>query len=94
MADLTSLATGIVVAKTGIMVLGDLLIYLSFSAARRTDSESLELLAVGFGVVTTGALLAGMASLVFGLPLQTGVLVDLVLTPVRFAVITCSLSRD
>ena len=89
-----TLTTFIIVVKTGILVLGGLITYFSFKAYRRTKSASLRALAIGFGIVTFGALLAGAFDVLFAVSLATGVLVDAVLTLIGFAVITYSLYVD
>ena len=89
-----SIATGIIVMKTGILVLGGLITYFSVKAYRNTGSNALRALAVGFGIITLGALLAGTLDLILGIPLGAGLLIDAVLTFVGFAVITYSLYTD
>jgi hypothetical protein len=89
-----SIATGIIVMKTGILVLGGLITYFSVKAYRNTGSSALRALAVGFGIITLGALLAGTLDLILGIPLGAGLLIDAVLTFVGFAVITYSLYTD
>ena len=89
-----SIATGIIVMKTGILVLGGLITYFSVKAYRNTGSNALRALAVGFGIITLGALLAGTLDLILGIPLGAGLLIDAVLTFVGCAVITYSLYTD
>ena len=89
-----SIATGIIVMKTGILVLGGLITYFSVKAYRNTGSNALRALAVGFGIITLGALLAGTLDVLLGIPLATGLLIDAVLTFAGFAVITYSLYTD
>jgi hypothetical protein len=84
----------IVAVKTGILVLGGLITYFSYKAYRNTGEESLRALAVGFGVITFGALLAGILDTVLDVSLAVGVLIDAVLTLLGFAVITYSLYSD
>ncbi|KAB1196822.1 MULTISPECIES: hypothetical protein [Haloferax] len=86
-----TMATFIIVVKTGILVLGGLITYFSFKAYRRTRSPALRALALGFGIVTFGALLAGAFDILLDINLATGVLIDAVLTLIGFAVITYSL---
>jgi len=89
-----AITTGIVILKTGILVLGGLITYFSYRAYQRTDAPALRALAIGFGIVTLGSLLAGGFDVVLGIPLATGVLIDAALTFVGFAVITYSLYVD
>ncbi|KTG18794.1 DUF7521 family protein [Haloferax profundi] len=86
-----TVTTFIIVVKTGILVLGGLITYFSYKAYRRTRSPSLRALAIGFGVVTSGALLAGAFDVLLAVDLATGVLIDSILTLIGFAVITYSL---
>ncbi|WP_435185196.1 DUF7521 family protein [Halobellus sp. EA9] len=89
-----SIATGIVVVKTGILVLGGLITYFSLKAYRNTGTRALRALAVGFGIITLGALLGGTMDFILGVSLATGILIDAALTFVGFAVITYSLYAD
>jgi hypothetical protein len=86
--------TAIVVAKTVTLVLGGLVTYLAFKAHRRTGAPALRALAVGFGVITAGAIVAGVVDLLTDLGLLYGVLVQSTLTMVGFAVIVYSLYAD
>ncbi|MFA1611126.1 DUF7521 family protein [Halobellus rubicundus] len=89
-----SIATGIVVVKTGILVLGGLITYFSLKAYRNTGTRALRALAIGFGIITLGALLGGTMDFILGVDLATGILIDAALTFVGFAVITYSLYAD
>ena len=89
-----SIATGIILMKTGILILGGLITYFSLKAYRSTGSKSLRALAAGFGIITLGALLGGTFDVIFGVGLATGLLIDAVLTVVGFAVITYSLYTE
>lgn len=84
----------IIAVKTGILVLGGLITYFSYKAHRRTGDGSLRALALGFGIITLGALTAGILDAILGVSFAVGVLVDAVLTLVGFAVITYSLYTD
>ncbi|ELZ84236.1 DUF7521 family protein [Haloferax larsenii] len=86
-----TIATFIIVVKTGILILGGLITYFSYKAYRRTRSPALRALALGFGIVTFGALLAGAFDVLLNIDLATGVLIDAILTFIGFAVITYSL---
>ncbi|MFB6090158.1 MAG: hypothetical protein ABEJ97_03790 [Halobellus sp.] len=89
-----SIATGIVVVKTGILVLGGLITYFSLKAYRNTGTRALRALAIGFGIITLGSLLGGTLDFILGVDLATGILIDAALTFVGFAVITYSLYAD
>jgi hypothetical protein len=84
----------IIAVKTGILVLGGLITYFSLKAYRRTGERSLRALGVGFGIVTFGALVAGILDAILGVSFAVGVLVDAALTLLGFAVITYSLYSD
>jgi hypothetical protein len=88
------IATGIIVMKTGILLLGSLITYFSLKAYRNTGSRSLRALGIGFGIITFGALLGGTFDFVLGVSLATGLLIDAVLTFVGLAVITYSLYTE
>lgn len=88
MNHLTSL---VVVLKTITLVLGLTITYLSYKAFRRSGSAALRSLTVGFGLVTFGALLAGVADQVIGLQTDFALVVESVLTAAGFAVIVYSL---
>jgi hypothetical protein len=84
----------IIAVKTGILVLGGLITYFSFKAYRRTGEDSLRALAIGFGIITFGALTAGILDAILGVSFALGVLVDASLTLLGFGVITYSLYSD
>lgn len=88
MNHLTSL---VVVLKTITLVLGLTVTYLAYKAYRRSGSTALRSLALGFGLVTLGALLAGVADQIIGLQTDFALVVESVLTAVGFAVIVYSL---
>lgn len=92
--DDPTVATGLIVVKTGVLVLGGLITYYAFKAARKSGSTSLRLLALGFGVVTLGGALGGLANLVFGVPFGLSLLLDSSLALVGFGIITYSLFRQ
>ncbi|ELK55264.1 MULTISPECIES: DUF7521 family protein [Haloferax] len=89
-----TITTMIIVVKTGILVLGGLITYFSYKAYRNTGAASLRALALGFGVVTLGAMLGGALDVILNVDLATGLLIDSVLTLIGFAVITYSLYVD
>ncbi|WP_425498351.1 DUF7521 family protein [Halogeometricum salsisoli] len=81
----------VIVVQTGILILGGLITYFSFKAYRRTGEPSLRALALGFGIVTFGAIVAGILDVVLQTDLVIGLLVDSLITLVGFAIITYSL---
>ena len=89
-----SISVAIVAVKGLTLVFGALITYLAFKAYRRTGGSSLRALAIGFGIVTLGSALAGVANQVLGVSLSVGVLLQSLLTALGFAVITYSLYAD
>jgi hypothetical protein len=83
--------TAIAVVKSVILLLGGGITYIAFKAHRRTGDDSLQLLGIGFGIITTGALLTGVANQFFRLSLELGVLVNSVFVAVGLGVIMYSL---
>ncbi|WP_250137832.1 DUF7521 family protein [Halorientalis salina] len=87
----------IVALKTITLLLGGLIAYFSFKAYRRTGAKPLRLLAIGFGFVTAGSLIAGALDLVgtanIGPVLDRGyaIVAEAALTALGFAVIVYSL---
>lgn len=88
------LTTAIIVVKTLTLALGGLITYFSLKAYRRTGAPALRALALGFGTITVGAILAGVVDQLTPFDLLWGVLVQSTLTLVGFAVITYSLYVD
>lgn len=81
----------IVALKTVILVLGAGVTATGYKAYRRTGDRSLGTLALGFGVITVGALLAGIAHQLLGVPLEQGIVLNSLLVAVGLAIITYSL---
>lgn len=88
---MTWIGTAIIVVKTVILLLGTGITVIAFKAYRRTGAPSLRILGIGFGVMTLGALLAGIANQLFAVSLETGVLINSVLVAIGFAIILYSL---
>jgi len=84
----------VVVFKTITLLLGALITYYAFRAYRRAETRALGALALGFGIVTIGALLAGIADQVFGAVRNDALLLESTLTMVGFAVILYSLYAE
>lgn len=81
----------IILVKGFILVVGAGIALVAYRAYRKTEDDSLRALAIGFGVVTLGALLAGILHKLFGISLLMGVLLDSVLTAIGFSIIIYSL---
>jgi hypothetical protein len=84
----------IVALKTLTLLLGGLITYLAFKAYRRTGTQSLWYLSVGFGIVTLGSFLAGIVDQLLRASFRIGQLVETTLVAVGFAVIVYSLYAD
>jgi hypothetical protein len=87
--------TVIVAANTITLALGSLISYFAFKAYRRTGAVALRALAVGFGVVTLGAVFGGLVDLfVPNAGLLEGVLVHSVTTMIGFVIVAYSLYAE
>jgi divalent metal cation (Fe/Co/Zn/Cd) transporter len=86
--SLTPLA---VVLKTLTLALGGSITYFSHRAFRRTGSNALRALTVGFGIVTLGALLAGVVDQFSPVDPSVALVVESLFTAAGFAVILYSL---
>ncbi|WP_435145991.1 DUF7521 family protein [Halobaculum sp. P14] len=86
--------TAIVAVKTVILLLGSAVTLIAYRASRRTKSASLRLLSVGFGVITLGALLAGIANQLLSVSIQQGVLINSLLVAIGLSVILYSLYHE
>ncbi|WP_114579601.1 hypothetical protein [Saliphagus sp. LR7] len=83
--------TAIAVVKFVILLLGGGITYIAFKAYQRTGEDSLRVLGIGFGVITLGALLTGVANQFFSVSLARGVLINSVFVALGLAVIMYSL---
>lgn len=88
---MTWTGTAIVVIKTVILLLGSGITFIAYKAYRRTGAASLRALGVGFGIITFGALLAGIANQILSVSLEMGVLINSILVAIGFAIILYSL---
>lgn len=84
-------ATAIVVVKTVILLLGSAVTYIAFKAYRRTGTLSLRVLGFGFGVITLGVLLGGIAHQLLSVSLEVGILINSVLVAIGLAIVMYSL---
>lgn len=83
--------TAIVVVKTVILLLGSGITYIAYRAYRRTGTPSLRVLSIGFGIITLGALLAGIAHQILSVSLELGILINSILVAIGLAIIMYSL---
>ena len=91
----SALTPSLVVAlKTATLVLGGLITYFAASAYRRTGARPIGALAVGFGLVTLGALLAGAAQQAFGFDTDAVLVIEAALSTAGFGVILYSLYAE
>lgn len=86
--------TVLVALKSVTLLLGGAVTYFAVKAWQRTGSPALRSLAIGFGFVTLGSLLAGIADQAFAVERTSAVLIESALTAVGFAVIVYSLHVD
>lgn len=84
-------ATAVIALKAITLALGGLITFFATRAYRQTGARPIGFLAVGFGFVTLGSLLAGAAHQAFGAPVNVVLLIESLLVAVGFGVITYSL---
>lgn len=87
----TEVQTALAIVKTLVLLVGSAVTYLSYSAYRRTGDRSLAMLAVGFGLITGGTLLAGFTFELLGVPLGVGIVLESVFVLAGLSVIAYSL---
>jgi len=85
------LATLVTILKTVTLLLGGAITYFAYEASIRTHSRSIRLLALGFGVVTVGALFAGFVDTLLHVDPMLALAIESGFTGVGFAVILYSL---
>ena len=91
---MTQMISVIVALKTTTFILGGVITYFAYKAYRRTGSRSLQSLAVGFGVVTLGSMLAGVVDQVLQLSRDVALTIEGFLTVIGFAIIVYSLYAE
>ncbi len=84
----------IIVLKTLTLILGGIITYFAFKAYRRTGLLALRALTIGFGVVTLGALAAGVADQAFSANQDIALVIESTLTVLGFASIAYSLYAE
>jgi divalent metal cation (Fe/Co/Zn/Cd) transporter len=85
------ITTAVLVLKTLTLILGGVITFYSYRAYRRTRSRALRALALGFGIVTLGALLAGIVDQLISVDPAIALVVESLFTTVGFAIILYSL---
>lgn len=83
--------TVVIVLKSPSLLLGGSITFYAFNAYQRTRSPPLRALAVGFGAVTIGALIAGIVDQLLPLDPNVALVVESLFTTVGFGVILYSL---
>ncbi|WP_254547010.1 DUF7521 family protein [Halomarina pelagica] len=86
--------TLVTVFKTLTLALGGTITFYSYRAYRRTDAPALRALALGFGIVTIGALLAGVVDQLLPLDANLALLVESAFTVVGFGLVLYSLYAE
>lgn len=81
----------IAVVKTLILIIGGVVTYLAFSAYRRTYDRSLGYLAVGFGLIVIGVLLAGVTFELLDVSLGVGILIESLFVLAGLSIVALSL---
>ncbi|MFD1514525.1 DUF7521 family protein [Halomarina rubra] len=90
----TNITTTVIVLKTLTLLLGGSITFFAFKAYRRTAAPALRALALGFGAVTIGALLAGIADQFLPVDPSIALILESLFTTVGFGVILYSLYVD
>ncbi|GAD53892.1 hypotheical protein [Halarchaeum acidiphilum MH1-52-1] len=88
------LTTLVTLLKTVTLLLGGAITYFAYEASLRTRSHSIRMLAAGFGIVTVGALLAGIVDTLLHVDPLLALVVESAFTVIGFAVILYSLYAE
>ena len=91
---MSQITTAVVALKTVTLVLGGLITFFAFQAYRRTQAAPLRSLAIGFGIVTLGSIIAGVVDQFSTVPLGSALVVESLLTAIGFGVVLYSLYHD
>lgn len=84
---MTTTAVGLIVIKTLDLVLGGLITFYAYRAYHRTNSSPLGLFTIGFGLLTIGAMSAGIVDLILPFSLELAVIIEGVLSLIGFVFI-------
>jgi len=88
---MTNVVSLVIALKAIVLVIGALVTYYAARAYRRTGSPALRALAIGFGLVTLGALSAGGIDLYLEVERDQALVVEGLFTAAGFGVILYSL---
>lgn len=86
-----TMAIALAVVKTLVLLVGGAITFFAYKAYRRTKQRALGMLAVGFGLVTLGFVLAGVVYELLNISLYLGILFESLLMLAGFLVIAYSL---
>lgn len=86
-----SLTTTIIVLKTVTLLLGGAVTFYAYRTYRSTGSSTIRTLAIGFGIVTIGALFAGIVDRLLPVDPGLALVVESLFTIVGFGVILYTL---
>ncbi|GEM_PF-1203210 len=92
--SVTEVSAVIVAANTVTLVVGGAITLFALRAYRRTGLAELRALAVGLGLVVSGALIGGLLHQVAAAPLLQGVAIQSSLTALGFLVLGYSLATE
>lgn len=84
----------VVALKTATLGLGATITHFALKAYRRTGSPALRAVAVGFSLVTTGAVIGGVTHQLTRVSLRSAVLIESLFFALGFLVLTWSLYAD
>jgi len=87
----SNIVAAIAAVKAVILVLGGGITYIAFRAYQRSDDRSIGVLGVGFGVITVGAIVSGVAAQFISVSLGQVVLLNSLFVAAGLAIIMYSL---
>ncbi|WP_241175218.1 hypothetical protein [Natronolimnobius sp. AArcel1] len=87
----STIMIALTVVKTLVLIVGSVITYFAYRAYQRTRQRPLGYLAIGFGLVTLGLVLAGISTESLNVTLEMGILLESLLVLAGFVVIAYSL---
>jgi hypothetical protein len=91
---MNQITTLVIAVEAVVLALGGVITHLAYRASKRTGSVALRRFAVGFGVITLGALFGGGVHQLVGADLLLGVLVQNAFTAVGLGMLAYSLYAE